>query len=286
MANYLSRLFYIGDHYYGSQMQPGLKTVQGELIKSISEWSGESHSSHSVQLSGRTDRGVHSLGQLVMITTDKRFSIDGINKHLPEDIVLWARVQAPEGFRPRSGALMRHYRYFLDESWNNINQNHIKEAISLVVGSNDFNFLSKPDERRNTVTTVLNVYLGEISNLKFLDVYGTSFLWKFVRKVVTLLTAIGLEKIKPEAILEILNGNKKTVRGGIEPAPPENLVLMETIVPFRFIISKYALRRIQNYLNTRREFLRRSSLTLFGLTDHFSSSMMFYQHSTNSHNPW
>jgi len=283
MTDYLARLFYMGDNYYGSQMQPGLKTVQGELINAVSKWSGEAHSSHTIQLSGRTDRGVHSLGQLVMITTDKRFSIDGINKHLPEDIVLWARAQAPEGFRPRSGALMRHYRYFLDESWNNINQNRIREAISLVVGSNDFNFLSKPDERRNTVTTVLNVSIGEVSNLKFLDVYGTSFLWKFVRKVVTLLTAIGLEQIKPETILEILDGSKKTVRGGIEPAPPENLVLMETIVPIRFTTSKYALRRIQNYLSTRCEFLRRSTLTLFGLTDHFSSSMMFYQHSTNSH---
>jgi tRNA pseudouridine38-40 synthase len=284
MTDFLARLFYIGDHYYGSQMQPGLKTVQGELIKSISKWSGEVHSSQTVQLSGRTDRGVHSLGQLVMITTNKRFSIDGINKHLPEDIVLWARAKAPEGFRPRSGALIRHYRYFLDESWNNINQNRIREAISLVVGSNDFNFLSKPDERRNTVTTVLNVSIDEVSNLKFLDVYGTSFLWKFVRKIVTLMTAIGLGQIKPEAIIEILDGSKKTVRGGIKPAPPENLVLMETIVPFRFITRKYALRRIQNYLNTRRDFLKRSSLTLFGLTDHFASSMMFYQYSTNSHN--
>ncbi len=284
MADFLARLFYIGDRYYGSQIQPGLKTVQGELIQAVSKWSGEVHSSHTIQLSGRTDRGVHSLGQLVMISTSKRFSIDGINKYLPEDIVLWGRVSAPEGFRPRSSALMRHYRYFLDESWSDINQDYIREAISLVVGSNDFNFLSKPDERRNTVTTVLNVVLGEVANFRFLDIYGTSFLWKFVRKVVTLLTAIGLGKIKPETILEILSGSKKTFRGGIEPAPPENLVLMETIVPFRFNISKYALRRIQNYLNTRREFIKRSSITLFGLTDHFSSSMMFYQHSTNSHN--
>jgi tRNA pseudouridine38-40 synthase len=281
MADYLARLFYIGDHYYGSQIQPGFKTVQGELIKAISKWSGESHSSHTVQLSGRTDRGVHSLGQLVMITTDKRFSVDGINKHLPDDIVLWARIKAPEGFRPRSGPLLRQYRYFLDESWNDINQNRIREAISLIEGSNDFNFLSKPDERRNTITTVLNVSLGEVYNFKFLDVYGTSFLWKFVRKVVTLLTAIGKEQIEPETILEILNGSKKTVRGGIEPAPPENLVLMETIVPFRFINSKYALRKIQTYLSNRREFLIGSNLSLIGITDYFSSSMMFYQHSTN-----
>jgi tRNA pseudouridine38-40 synthase len=285
MVDYLARLFYIGDRYYGSQIQPGFKTVQGELIRAISKWSGESHSSHTVQLSGRTDRGVHSLGQIVMITTDKRLSVDGINKHLPDDIVLWARIHAPDGFRPRSGALMRHYRYFLDETWNEINRNRIKEAISLVEGSNDFNFLSKPDERRNTITTVLNVSIGEVSNFKFLDVYGTSFLWKFVRKVVTLLTAIGKEQVKPETVLEILTGSKKTIRGGIEPAPPENLVLMETIVPFRFIISKYAIRRIQTYLSNRREFLQRSTLSLIGITDYFSSSVMPYQHSTIWHNP-
>ncbi|RDE11095.1 MAG: tRNA pseudouridine(38-40) synthase TruA [Candidatus Thorarchaeota archaeon] len=285
MADYLARLFYLGDDYHGSQMQPGLKTVQGELIRAISKWSGEPHSSHTVQLSGRTDRGVHSLGQLVMVSTDRRLSIDGINKHLPEDIVLWAWARAPEGFKPRSGALIRHYRYFLDESWNSINQDRIREAITLVVGSNDFLFLSKPDERRNTVTTVLNVSIGEISNIKFLDIFGTSFLWKFVRKVVTLLTEIGLENMKPETILEVLDGGKKTIRGGIEPAPPENLVLMETVVPFRLTTSKYALRRIQNYLTTHHDFLRRSNLTLSGLTNHFSSSIMFSQRSTSSRNP-
>jgi len=284
MADYLARLFYLGDDYHGSQMQPGLKTIQGELIRATSKWSGETHSSHTIRLSGRTDRGVHSFGQLVMVSTDRRFSIDGINKHLPEDIVLWAWVRAPEGFKPRSGALIRHYRYFLDESWNSINQNRIREAITLVVGSNDFHFLSKPDERRNTVTTVLNVSIGEISNIKFLDIFGTSFLWKFVRKVVTLLTEIGLENMSPETILEVLDGSKKTIRGGIEPAPPENLVLMETVVPFRLATSKYALRRIQNYLATRSDFLRRSDLTLSGLTDHFSSSIMFSQRSASSRN--
>jgi tRNA pseudouridine38-40 synthase len=285
MTDYLARLFYFGNRYHGSQMQPGLVTIQGELIKALSKWSGEIHSSQTVQMSGRTDRGVQSLGQLVMISTNKRFSLERINKHLPEDIVLWAWTEAPEGFRPRSSALMRHYRYYLDESWNNINQDCIRKAISLLVGSNDFQFLSKPDERRNTVTTVLNVSIGETSGIKYLDFYGTSFLWKFVRKVVTLLAEIGLNDVKPETILEVLDGNKKTVRGGIQPAPPENLVLMETIVPFRFITSKYALRKIQKLLSTRRDFLRRSTLTLSGLTDHFSSSMMFYQRSTSSHNP-
>jgi tRNA pseudouridine38-40 synthase len=285
MTDYLARLFYFGDHYHGSQMQPGLITIQGELIKAISKWSGEIHSSRSVQLSGRTDRGVHSFGQLVMVSTDRRFSLERINKYLPEDIVLWAWVEAPDGFQPRSSALMRHYRYFLDASWDGIDQDSIRVAISLLVGSNDFLHLSKPDERRNTVTTVLNVSIDETSGIKYLDFYGTSFLWKFVRKVVTLLIEIGLEKMEPVTILEVLDGNKKTVRGGIQPDPPENLVLMETVVPFRFMTSKQALKKIQKLLSTRYDFLRRSIFTLSGLSDYFASSMMPYQHSTNSQNP-
>ncbi|MHA1576360.1 MAG: tRNA pseudouridine(38-40) synthase TruA [Candidatus Thorarchaeota archaeon] len=284
MTDYLARLFYLGDYYYGSQLQPGLKTVQGELIDAIKTWSNESHSKQTIQLSGRTDRGVHSFGQLVLISTEKQLNIDAINKHLPEDIILWAKTRAPEGFRPRSSALMRHYRYYLGPLWNNIDQKSVKKAISLLIGSNDFNMLSKPDERRSTVATVLNISIGADSEIPFLDVFGTSFLWKFVRKTVTLLTEIGLHNMKPEVILEVLQGIKKTIRGGIEPASPENLILMETIVPFLLTPSKYGLKRIQRILNTRLEYITRSSNTLSGIITYFSSSVKSSRHLTNLRN--
>ena len=285
MTDYLARLFYLGNNYYGSQVQPGLKTVQGELIDAMQEWSKESHSKQTVQFSGRTDRGVHSFGQLVLLSTDKQLNIDQINKHLPEDIILWARTKAPEGFRPRSGVLMRHYRYYLGSIWKKVDQNQVKKGISLLVGSKDFNMLSKPDEGRNTVTTVLNVVIGQDSGIPFLDVYGTSFLWKFVRKTVTLLTEIGLHNIEPEVILEVLQGIKKRNRGGVEPASPENLILMETIVPFSFISSKYGLKRIQKLLNDRLDFVERMSNTLSGFSSYLSSSIMPYQRLTNQRNP-
>ena len=285
MTDYLARLFYLGDYYYGSQLQPGLKTVQGELIDAIETWSKEPHSKQTVQLSGRTDRGVHSFGQLVLVSTKKQLNIDAINKHLPEDIVLWAKTRAPEGFRPRSSALMRHYRYYLGPLWKNIDQNQVKKAISLLIGSNDFNMLSKPDERQNTVATVLNISIGTDFEIPFLDVFGTSFLWKFVRKTVTLLTEIGLHNMEPEVILEVLQGIKKTIRGGIEPASPENLILMETIVPFSLTPSKYGLKRIQHLLNNRLNFIKRSENTLSGIISYFSSSMMPYPHPTNLRNP-
>ncbi|MGY5880532.1 MAG: tRNA pseudouridine(38-40) synthase TruA [Candidatus Thorarchaeota archaeon] len=265
MTDYLARLFYLGDYYYGSQIQLGLRTVQGELIDAMQTWSKESHSKQTVQLSGRTDRGVHSFGQLLLLSTDKQLNIDQVNKHLPEDIILWAKTKAPEGFRPRSSALMRHYRYYLGPIWKNIDENQVKKGISLLIGSKDFNMLSKPDERRNTITTVLNVAIGQDSGIPFLDVFGTSFLWKFVRKTVTLLTEIGLHYMEPDVILEVLQGIKKRKPGGIEPAPPENLILMETIVPFSLKPSKYGLKRIQKLLNDRLDFVKRTSNTLSGV---------------------
>jgi len=284
MTDYLARLFYLGDYYYGSQIQLGVKTVQGELIDAMHTWSKESHSKETVQLSGRTDRGVHSFGQLVLLSTEKQLNIDQVNKHLPEDIILWAKTKAPEGFRPRSSALMRHYRYYLGPIWKNIDENQVKKGISLLIGSKDFSMLSKPDERRNTITTVLNVAIGQDSGVPFLDVFGTSFLWKFVRKTVTLLTEIGLHYMEPDVILEVLQGIKKRKPGGIEPAPPENLILMETIVPFSLKPSKYGLKRIQKLLNDRLDFVKRTSNTLSGFSSYLSSSMMPYQRSTNRRN--
>ncbi len=284
MEDHLVRLFYLGDNYYGSQKQPGLRTVQNELIEAMEAWSNEAHSTKTIQLSGRTDRGVHALGQLAMISTEKQLSIDRINKYLPDDIVLWARAKAPIGFRPRSSPLLRHYRYYLDDEWKNSNMDQIKQAISILSGSNDFNMLSKPDERRNTVTTILNVYIDKNSEVMFLDIIGTSFLWKFVRKVVTLLAQIGLGNLDPDVIYEIINGSKKTIHSGIEPAPPENLILMETIVPVRFSPSKYGQRRIQKVLTERFDYLFRSTRTFRGFINYFSSSIMSYQHLTSSKN--
>jgi tRNA pseudouridine38-40 synthase len=283
MSNHLARLFYLGGRYYGSQYQPGFVTVQGELIKALSKWSGEHHSTQTVQLSGRTDRGVHSIGQLVMITTEEQFKIDKINRHLPDDIILWASTKAPPNFVPRYDVLMRHYRYYLDKSWADLNLDVVKKTAALLIGSNDFNKLAKPDTGRNTITTILNISIHDSDDTYFLDIFGTRFLWKLVRKIVTLLTEIGNEGIKPEVINDILLG-KKAIPSGIQPAPPENLVLVETIVPFNMKISKYAIRMIRKQLSEQLEQFRRSIRTVENVIDYFSEPRRTSQHSTKSRN--
>ena len=283
MADYLSRLFYLGGNYYGSQYQLGFATVQGELIEALSEWSGEHHSTQTVQLSGRTDRGVHSIGQLVMISSEKQFNIDKINRYLPDDIILWAFALAPPNFVPRYDVLMRHYRYYLDDSWPRLNLPAVKRAASLLVGSRNFNQLAKPDGDRSTVTTILNIAVHELDNTCILDIYGTRFLWKLIRKMVTLLTEIGTERIGPETIDEILSG-KRVFASGIQPAPPENLVLVETVVPLKLQPSKNAIRKIRNQLEEQLGQYRRSIRTLENVSDFFSEPKTTSQHSAKLQN--
>lgn len=269
MTSHLCRLFYLGNNYHGSQYQPGFSTVQGELIEALTKWSGEQHSTQTVQLSGRTDRGVHSIGQLVMIITEKQFNIDKINRYLPDDIILWASTEAPPNFTPRYDVLMRHYRYYLDKSWDNLNLEAVKEAASLLIGSNDFRQLAKPDAGRNTSTTILNIAIHNHNETHFLDIFGTRFLWKLIRKMVTLLAEIGAERIKLDAVKKILSG-KKVLASGIQPAPPENLVLVETIVSCRMKTSKNGIRIIRTQLREQLEQYKRSTRTIDNIIDHFS----------------
>lgn len=279
MPDYLARLFYLGDIYYGSQYQPGFDTVQGRLIDAIEIWSGETHSPQTVQLSGRTDRGVHSIGQLVMVTTNKQIDVDKINKHLPDDIQLWASAKAPIDFKPRYSVLMRHYRYYLTESWEAVDSRLVKEAINILIGSNDFNQLSKPDAGRSTTTTILNISLHKSNDAIFMDIYGTRFLWKLVRKIVTLLTAVGVREIPVNEINNIISGLIK-LPSGIRPAPPENLILVETVVPLNLKTSPYAIRRITRHLKERFDYHRRSTKTLSNVIDFFSGPTMTFQPST------
>ena len=268
MASYLCKLFYLGNTYFGSQVQPGLRTVQGELIDAVNRWSGESHSTSSVQLGGRTDQGVHSIGQLVMIKTTKVLDLDAINRYLPTDITIWASCQVSDEFRPRFDVLMRHYRYYLDTTGIELDLPRMQLCAQSLAGTHNFSRLSKRDGNRPTTTTILNVAVSQSDTTIIIDVYGTSFLWKLVRKIVTLLSGIGAGGVSPDATRQLL-GTEMALPGGIRPAPAECLVLMETVAPFDFHPSKYAIRRIRKATNARLSLITRVTPTLHSIDSFF-----------------
>ncbi|NWF94694.1 MAG: tRNA pseudouridine(38-40) synthase TruA [Candidatus Thorarchaeota archaeon] len=261
MVSYAARLCYLGDNYHGSQAQPGQRTVQGELIEAISRWSGEPHSTKTVQFSGRTDRGVHSMGQIVKITTDANFDIDRINRYLPDDISLWEYLRVPDQFNPRLDVIMRHYRYILGDIQDRVDLYALREGSVLLSGTHDFRLLAKPDGERNSQTTLINIAVIQTPPLVALDIFGTSFLWKLVRKLVTVLLRYSHQEISRQSIVALLE-SQQSLPGGIHPAPPESLVLVETVVPFRLVRSKYATRRIRKTIVARLRTIGRQSATL------------------------
>lgn len=265
----IARLFYLGTEYHGSQWQPGLRTVQGELIRALSKWSRETHTPQSVQLSGRTDSGVHSLGQIVLVETETPLAIDNINEYLPEDITLWAHASAPPGFIPRFNILMRHYRYYsIQESKPDIQA--INAALQLLVGTHDFFLLTKPDGDRPTEATILNACAVGDGNIISIDIFGTNFRWKLVRKVVSLLLKIGNRELHPNIVSDLFN-RINLIPGGICPAPPECLILVEAVVPIRMKQSRNALKRIRKQLHEKRIVYYGTSVTLSKLTTDFLS---------------
>ncbi|MHA2600609.1 MAG: tRNA pseudouridine(38-40) synthase TruA [Candidatus Thorarchaeota archaeon SMTZ1-83] len=272
MTSYVARVCYLGGRYHGSQYQPGLDTIQSELIEAVSKWSGDSHSTQTVQLAGRTDRGVHSIGQIVQIVTERPLDIDRINRHLPWDITLWAYAPAPRDFRPRFDALMRHYRYYFDVPSSSFNLSPMRYSLQLMEGSHNFHQLAKPDGNRPTTSTILNACLIEHNGALVLDLFGTNFLWKFVRKTVSLLQEIGEGKSSPSLITDILSG-QSVIPSGIRPAPSENLVLVETVVSLRMKPSRFAIKRIHKHIGDHLKFLDRFKLTLTAVANDYLSNL-------------
>ena len=269
MSAYLVRVFYIGTNYYGSQWQPDTKTIQGELINAIEKWDGQKHSIETVQLSGRTDRGVHSIGQIGLIITDKKMDLDQINRHLPDDISIWAYTKAPEEFKPRYNVLARHYRYYYRIIGDTIDIEKMRIGIQKLIGSHNFALISKPDGDRNTIATILNASLQAHNDVLIFDFIGTRFLWKLVRKSVSLLLQIGHDKHSPEIVSDLLS--LEPTAGGIEPAPAEGLVLVESIVPIFMKQNKNAIHRIKRYLEENITYFTRMNDALNGVNDDFLS---------------
>ena len=269
MSTYLIRVFYDGTNYYGSQWQPDTNTVQGQLIDAFGKWDDRTHSIETVQLSGRTDKGVHSIGQIGLIITDKKISLDKINRYLPDDITIWAYVDAPLGFKPRYDVLARHYRYYHRIVGDMVNIEKIRIGIQSLVGSHNYALISKPDGNRSTTSTILNASVRIFGDLLIFDFFGTRFLWKLVRKSVSLLIQIGQGKHSPEIIDNLLL--LEPTAGGIKPAPAEGLVLIESIVPISMKQNKNAIFRIRRYLDTKSEYFARMHATFNGVNVDFLS---------------
>ncbi|MDK2916216.1 MAG: tRNA pseudouridine38-40 synthase [Euryarchaeota archaeon] len=220
--NLAFRFSYFGDRFFGSQMQPDLRTVEGEFIEAcrilrlFEDWREAGFAT-----AGRTDRGVHARCQVCSFKTDKpELAIETLNRVLPADIWCTGWAEAPEGFHPRYSAVSRTYRYYFSAP-GNVAAMH--EAAQEFVGRHDFSAFARAGDR-NPERRILAARVFTDGRFAVFEVTGESFLWNMVRCMATALGRVGRGEAEAGEISRLLSG---LAGQRVAAAPPEGLILWD-----------------------------------------------------------
>ena len=241
MRNLKLTIEYDGTNFNGWQIQKDKRTVQEEIQIALSKILKEDV---TVTGSGRTDAGVHALGQVANFKTDKTIKpqelLFGINTMLPVDIVVTNVEEVENEFNARNSAKSKHYRYVINNgkfpsALNAYREYHFKyfldtEAMQMaaddLVGEHDFKaFCAAGSTVKDTNRTIYLIKVNRLGDRVIIDIVGNGFLYNMVRIIAGTLLEVGIGKIKPEEISGIIESKERTKAGKTLPA--HGLCLME-----------------------------------------------------------
>jgi len=209
MPRFKLTIEYAGTRYSGWQIQKNARTVQGELDKAVRSVTGRQD--FELYGSGRTDAGVHALGQVAHLDVSTSLPAatlrQRINDDLPADInVLDARIVSHR-FHARHDAVARTYLYQLATRrtafaksyvwWlrEPVDLGRMRDAANAFVGMRDFKSFAQEDDdgaaSRSTLVLVERLDIVEDGALVLLRIEGSHFLWKMVRRIVGVLVEVG-----------------------------------------------------------------------------------------------
>lgn len=231
---------YDGSRYHGWQIQPGEKTIQGELVEALSSLVGRRTHVHGAS---RTDAGVSALGQVGLFEIDSPIPTenfpDAINDRLPREIVVTAAEEAPRKFDLIGAVTSKLYRYTiytgrfrpvlkLNQCWHiprELDVTAMNRAAQLLIGKKDFkSFASAADRRENSVRTIIRCDVVAENEWIYVNVEGDGFLYNMVRNIAGTLVDVGYGRWEPEKVSDILDAKDRTAAGRL--APPQGLCLM------------------------------------------------------------
>jgi len=230
-VRYRATVEYDGTDFAGFQVQPGARTVQGELEAALATISGGSRV--GVVAAGRTDAGVHAIGQVIAFTDSRGRPAEdlarALNALLPVDVAIREVRRVSAGFHPRYAARYREYRYTV---WNGprsplrerfalgvrdpLDVAAMERAGSALEGRHDFSAFGAA--HRQPVRTVHSVRVRRAGSLVTIDVAADAFLRQMVRRIVAVLLEVGHGKTNEEAVAQALASGRSPLNGAAAPA--------------------------------------------------------------------
>ncbi len=216
------KVAYIGTDYHGFQVQPDVKTIEGEIFRALQELNIINNPQEANYIgAGRTDKGVHALGQVISFDTSvPDLAIPrAINSKLPPSIWIWARANVSPDFDPRRDALRREYRYIICGKYN---ISLLRSASRVLKGVHDFSNFSTPEKDRGSVCRIENIDMRVEREFTIMDIRADHFLWHMVRKIAAAMKMVGCGARDLFWLEQMLNPADFTE--GLEPAHAYGLI--------------------------------------------------------------
>ena len=233
-------LAYDGTRFVGWQRQAEGESIQGLLEDVLARFEGAPVTVHGA---GRTDAGVHALGQVASVTVSFPHSLDtvarALNAQLPEDLRVLSVTEAPAQFHARFSARSKTYRYrlragcmgdpftrtFVWQLAETLDVDAMRTAAAALVGTHDFGaFQSAGTDTSSSVRTVFSSDVSAEGNLIVYEIAGDGFLRHMVRAIVGTLVEIGRGWRSSDAMAPLLDGGTRAQAGAT--APPHGLFLV------------------------------------------------------------
>lgn len=241
MQNYRALIQYDGTRYSGWQKQGNTDaTIQGRLEKAISQLAGEEIEIHG---SGRTDAGVHALGQVANFKTNTPICLPDfsgeLNKMLPDDIAVLELTLTEPRFHARLNAKEKVYRYTIRNSHcadvfrrrfeyklpEPLDLEKMQKAAEVLTGTHDFRGFSTGRTKKSTVRTVFSIRIDKTGDRIDITFTGDGFLYNMVRILTGTLIEIGMGTREIHSIQAVFETKDRTQAGFTAPA--QGLCLME-----------------------------------------------------------
>jgi tRNA pseudouridine38-40 synthase len=233
-------LEYDGTAYAGWQRQPDRPTIQQAVEAAIF---GVTQINVPVIGAGRTDAGVHALGQGASFRIDREMTprewTRALNAHLPNSIVVRSAAHMPDTFharhsatgklyeyrvlnRPERPAVARDYCWHIHGPLDDAAMNHAGLAL---IGSHDFSsFQTQPTDNDDPICHLQRFAVRREGDRLRIEAYADRFLKQMIRSIVGTLVEVGLNKRSPDSIHAILHARDRSAAG--KTAPPQGLFLM------------------------------------------------------------